>query len=282
LADQNVAALAAVSHLSDPQRVRLEIGQRIHENLPSRWVQASQNRDEAQALVFAMLLAQDHELRTSELDGLHRGVGRDAAQVAATWHRELAALHSADKIALIDLCIPTLRRMSRPEYERFVQMTRWLIGSDRRLDLFEFMMQHVIARHLATHFEKLGFPPIRHRRMSDLREEANVLVSAMARTGREGPAAAAAFREVANEWGASERWEPVLLDPEHCGFERLDAALREFEAATPIVKKQILRVCGLAAAHDGVLSSREAELLRTIADAIGASVPPFVAELEES
>ncbi len=171
--------------------------------------------------------------------------------------------------------------MSRPEYERFVNITRWLIGSDQKVELFEYMLQHMIARHLDSHFEKRGFPPIRHRRMSDLGRQADVVVSAVARTGREGRAVLDAFEAVAEDWGRSEGWEPKLLGEEACGPKFLDEALREFEAATPLLKKQILRVCGLAAAEDGILTNREAELLRTVADAIGAGLPPFVLDLEE-
>ncbi len=58
------------------------------------------------------------------------------------------------------------------------------------------------------------------------------------------------------------------------------AALAEFEVAGPLIKKTILQMCGLAAAEDGVLTSEEAELLRAVADAIGASVPPFAWEAE--
>lgn len=276
-----MAATAAVSNLADDQRWRLEVGTRIRERIAPRWVQASQNKDEAQALLFAMLLAEDQGLRKQEIDGLRQGMGSDLARVVSEWAVGLQGLHSADKIALIDLCIPTLRGMSRPEYERFINMTHWLIATDQRVDLFEFMLQHAIARHLEMHFEKRGFPPIRSRRMSDLGEEANVLVTAMARTGRKGPRVVAAFQAAADEWGTSERWTPRLIDEKDCSPEQLRNALSEFEAATPIMKKQILRVCGLAAAEDGILTSQEAELLRTVADAIGASLPPFVWDLEQ-
>jgi hypothetical protein len=33
---------------------------------------------------------------------------------------------------------------------------------------------------------------------------------------------------------------------------------------------------GLAVMHDGIVESREAELLRATADAIGCAIPPFV------
>ncbi|MFP6877753.1 MAG: M48 family metallopeptidase [Roseibacillus sp.] len=277
-----LTAVAAMSQLGNSDRWHMDVGQRIRDGIPQRWVEASQNRDEAQALIFAMLLSEDRELRAREVEGLGTGVGRGAAEVAVKWHEGLAALHSAERIALIDLCIPTLRRMSKPEYERFAKITGWLIESDQKVQLFEFMLQHTIARHLASHFENRGFPPIRHGRMSDLSTEASVLVSALARTGREGAPVVESFKAAAEEWGASERWTPILLEPADCGPEQLGDALQEFEAATPVVKKQILRVCGLAAAQDGILTNQEAELLRTVADAIGASLPPFVWNLENT
>ena len=113
-----------------------------------------------------------------------------------------------------------------------------------------------------------------------LTSEANVLLSAVARVGREGEAVSAAFQAATEEWGSSERWTPSLLEADDCVAERLEVALNAFEASTPLLKKQILRMCGLAAAQDGILTSAEAELLRTVADAMGASLPPFVWKLK--
>jgi Zn-dependent protease with chaperone function len=277
---EQMVAVAAMSHLAGSDRWRMDVGQRIRNGIPERFVQASQNRDEAQALIFAMLLADEHKIRSAQVDGLRTGVGSAAATIALEWYEGLGALHSADKIALIDLGIPTLRRMSKPEYERFVDLTRWLVASDQKTELFEFMLQHAIARHLASHFEKRGFPPIRNGRMSDLSTEANVLLSAVARVGREGDAVIAAFQAAAEQWGSSERWTPRLLEADDCAAERLEVALKGFEASAPLLKKEILRLCGLAAAQDGILTSEEAELLRTVADAMGASLPPFVWNLK--
>jgi tellurite resistance protein len=43
-----------------------------------------------------------------------------------------------------------------------------------------------------------------------------------------------------------------------------------------MAKKTMLQMCCLAAAEDGILTNAETELLRAIADAIGAGIPPFV------
>ena len=139
--------------------------------------------------------------------------------------------------------------MSKPEYERFAKITGWLIESDQKVQLFEFMLQHTIARHLASHFENRGFPPIRHGRMSDLSTEANVLVSALARTGREGAPVVESFKAAAEEWVASERWTPILLEPADCGPEQLGAALQEIGRKFPRKKNFV----GIIILLEGIL-----------------------------
>ena len=56
----------------------------------------------------------------------------------------------------------------------------------------------------------------------------------------------------------------------------MGAALAEMDAATPLVKQQILRLCALVVTDDGRVGERELELLRATAEAIGAPVPPLV------
>jgi hypothetical protein len=72
------------------------------------------------------------------------------------------------------------------------------------------------------------------------------------------------------------QWSIQPLPPEACGLDKIEAALEKFDASTPVVKKQLLRMCGQAVIHDGVIESQEAELIRATADSIGCSVPPFV------
>ncbi len=169
----------------------------------------------------------------------------------------------------MDLTIPTLRRLSQPEYDRFIEITQWLIASDGQVDLFEFMLQHVVQRHLDSHFRRRAFPKIKFRRIDALQQETNVLVTTMAAVGGQDQMEAA-YASVVAESG----WQMTMAPPAECGLKNIEAALEQFSHATPLVKKQLLSMLGLAVMHDGVVESREAELLRATADAIGCSVPP--------
>ena len=223
------------------------------------------------------MLAEDHQLQKAELSYLKQSAGTDATELALQWQREVTSLHSAWKIALIDLALPTLRGLGTQEYQRFIEISRWLIASDSQVDLFEFMIQRVIERHLVSHFEQRGFGKIRYRKLSQLYDEANVLVSTMAGIGAENETEAKAAYSA-----AIKNWQGSFTMHDRSRLDQLDGVLKKIDQASPMVKKEVLMACGRAAASDGDLTNREAELLRAIADAIGCPVPPLISNLQET
>jgi hypothetical protein len=276
----SVVPVAMLDQIGEWGRTGWEEGKVLRDGLDPDWLEAAHSREGAQALVFALLLPRRKEPRQSVMPFLEQTVGGLAVERASEWQPRLEALHSAGKIALLDIAIPSLRRLSAPEYERFTAVTEHLIRSDGEIDLFEYRLQRVMARHLGGHFGRRPLPGIRYHRMEDLAGPANTIVSVMARLERgeeEAAGAMAAAAQLQTDGG----WRPELLDPAECGPESLHEALGHFDEAAPPLKGELLRFAGLAAAHDGVLASREVEMLRAIADAIGGGVPPFVAELDE-
>jgi len=264
-------AHADMNQIGEPSQIDMGLGRLLHAGLQEHWVHACHDREEAQALIFGLLLAEDNQLKDEEVLFIQKGAGQDAGQLAIKWNHELGELHSSVKIALVDLCIPTLRRLSILEYERFVEITKWLIASDGQVDLFEFMLQRIIQRHLDTHFHHSKHDKIRYRRLDQLELETNVLLTTVSALGGEDQMEAA-YQTAVDEYLGDMK----ILPPSECGLKNVELALEKFDTATPIVKKQLLRLLGLAVMHDGHIESREAELLRATADAIGCTVPPFV------
>ncbi|MDG1357910.1 MAG: M48 family metallopeptidase [Akkermansiaceae bacterium] len=262
---------AQIEALGEPSQVDAGVGHNIYTALNDDWIRAAHDREEAQALIFALLLAEDNQLREEEVRFIKNGAGDDAGKLALHWNQQLVGLHSSEKMALIDLSIPALRRLSLPEYDRFVEITQWLIASDGQVDLFEFMLQHVVERHLNAHFRPKPMAKMKYRSIEMLMAEANILITTMAAIGGEDQMASA-YRAVVSEWG----WKLEMAPSSDCGLRSIEVALEKFDAAAPLVKKQLIRMLGLAVMHDGVVASREAELLRATADAIGCAIPPFV------
>jgi hypothetical protein len=136
-----------------------------------------------------------------------------------------------------------------------------------------------VRRHLDIHFRRARPPRIAHRRLSNVAVEMGLILSTLAYLGHsdDRDAAEEAYRtvmgELEGELGAA---APAMTEPEKCQLDVIGSALDRCDAATPLVKKQILRACGESVMMDGEIRGDEAELLRAIADTIGCPIPPFV------
>ncbi|MEX1049268.1 MAG: M48 family metallopeptidase [Akkermansiaceae bacterium] len=239
------------------------------DSLREEWRDAAHTPDGARTLVFGLLLADDPALRATELAHLTQHAGAEIAAQAAYWQGELSPLESARKIALTEIAIAPLRRLAADEYQKFKGLTRWLIASDGQIDLFEFMLQKLVERHLDSVHGQRQPTKIRHTQLRDLQSEIHLLVSTMAGLSSHPEAAYAAAMK---EYRAHGPTAPAMLPPAACQLDRIGAALEKCDAATPLIKREILRLCALAATSDGGLADSEAELLRAIADAIGCQI----------
>ena len=130
----------AVGGVGEWERGRTSTGQELHRGVSQRWREAIQDREVAQAVIFGLLLNEDDQFLPKEISFLKEEAGAGAKELALQWQAETRGLHSARKIALVELALPTLRGLSPSEYERFRDITRWLIASDEKVELFEFDM----------------------------------------------------------------------------------------------------------------------------------------------
>jgi len=266
----------AIQHIGSPRPEQVSFARALHAALPEPWVNAVHQAPMAQAMVFGLLLAQDQVLAGSELMSVADLTDPPTADLALRFHSEAGDRSSAEKIALVDMALPTLRSLSFDEYKRFRQVVDALMSSDRRIDLFEYTLSRMIQRHLARHFEGIGPTPVRHRSLRELVPDAGVLISTLARAGsRNEEEAARAFRHGAQALqlkGAS----ATILPASECSLEAVDRALNRYDAATPTLKRSLMLACAATVMADDTVTDREAELIRAIGDALDCPVPPFV------
>jgi hypothetical protein len=101
------------------------------------------------------------------------------------------------------------------------------------------------------------------------------LLSRLARAGQDSEKKAQqAFAQGVEELKKS-RLKLSWLEQED-GFEALSKALDRLNRVTPLLKRRLLRACGVCVSHDGQVTLREGELLRAIADALDCPMPPFL------
>ncbi len=266
---EQTASQGSVDSLGESVRLDSHVGAAIREDLRAGKVTAF-SKQEAKALLLGLLVAADHDWRETAKRILEEN-GLDAETVAQViaWSVELEGYGSSKKLALVDLSLSWLRKMSQPEARDFVKASQALIEADGEVNLFEFMLQKVIERHVMIGLGLKPVPGMRHRKIEDLERELADLLGVFAALAGGGTAIEKAAAEYREHTGRD-------LPRSAAGLAEVSGALVEMDAATPMVKQRILRLCGLVVTDDGRVVDQEMELLRATAEAIGAPIPPLV------
>ncbi len=272
-----VQARAVLPNLGKPTPQHLRYAEELRNSFSETIRSAAREPLGATALVYAMLLSPDDTLRAKELAELARraapGIGE---QSAALWP-EVAPVIARARLPLVNLALPALRQLRPDEFEQFSQALQWLIASDDKFELFEFVLQKIVRRHLASQWGETRPASVHFQTLAPLARDCAVVLSALATTSSSN----AADREKAFQAGASHLRgsatdELPFRSHHESGLTQLDTALDRVALAAPKLKKALLEACVNVVSADGVIQEREAELLRAIADTLDCPIPPFV------
>jgi len=244
--------------------------------LPSRLTARVREPASARIIIFSLLLSHDSKTRRAQFQLLNESkdplVSSEATLEASTL---IDRCPPEARLPLVDLALPALRTLSLSQYQDFTGLVEELMKADQEIDLFEFTLQHILRRHLDPHFTQTRPPGARYGSLAPLTHEISLLLSRLARAGQDGEKKAQqAFAQGVEELKKS-RLKLSWLEQED-GFEALSKALDRLNRVTPLLKRRLLRACGVCVSHDGQVTLREGELLRAIADALDCPMPPFL------
>jgi hypothetical protein len=284
---QAVAALApllgphdleeALAAAGAPRRAHVDTAAGLVAALPRLVLKAVREPFSARAVVFALLLDRDPEVRRRQLAHLEAEAERGTVAEVLKLAPLIASRGDAVRLPLVELAVPALRALSAPQYQRFRQSVDDLVAADRKLSLFEFALRRMLRRHLDRLFRGRALEPDRYAAAQPLSDHMALLLSALAYTGSQPrEATAQAFAEGMRRFGVV-RNTAGPLPREACSLAALDRSLDRLAASSPHVKSRVLEACGATIARDRRVTIAEGELLRAIADSLDCPIPPLLA-----
>jgi Zn-dependent protease with chaperone function len=276
-----VQAGTVLPSLGKPTPLHLCYAVDLRNSFSEKIQSAARDPLDATALLYAMLLSPDEDLRAKQLTELARQTTPGIGETTAALWPEVAPVASRARLPLANLALPALRHLRPDELQQFSQALQWLMESDEQIEIFEFVLQKIVRRHLSLQSGETRPPSIRYHTLKPLVGDCDVVLSALANVSSSNAGdVEKAFRTGAPHLRAKAD-EPRLLPREECGLEQLDTALDRLALAVPQIKKNVIEACVHVVGTDGLIQEREAELLRAIADTLDCPIPPFV-EITES
>jgi Zn-dependent protease with chaperone function len=269
---------SVLPNLGNPTPLHLKYAEALRESLPDSVKAAAREPLDTVALIYAMLLSNDDGQRATQLAGLAQRVDPAIAQKTAALFPDVSQAAAHAHLPMVNLALGTLRHLTAEQFNQFSPTLQWLIASDGKTELFEFVLQKIILHHLAPQFARERPPVVQFYSLKPLAPDCAILLSALANVGSNDAAQIQkAFDTGAPYLRAPDDGALQLLPRELCGVKQMDQALNRLAQAAPLIKKNLLEACIHVIGADGVILEAEAELLRAIADTLDCPIPPFVA-----
>lgn len=270
---------SVLPNLGNPSPLHLKYAEELRAALPENLQAAARDPLDATALIYALLLAVDEKLRAEQLAEIARRTAGSVSEKTAALFPEVSVVARRTRLPLVNLALGALRNLTAEQFKSFSDTLEWLVGSDGKVELFEFVLQKIILRHLASKFGGASLTTVQFYTLKPLVPDCAVVLSALANVGSND----AGEIQKAFAAGAPFLRAPVnvpleLLSRESCGVEPLDAALNRLALAVPIIKKNLIEAAARVLGADGVILEAEAELLRAVADTLDCPMPPLGVE----
>lgn len=267
----------AARQVASPTEVHRTYVQQLLASIPQSLIDAAHEPYGARALIFALLLDSNADVRAAQLAALQKAAEPNVFELTLQLVKAVNESDVRGRLPLIDMTLPALRALSVSQYNEFIKSFLALVDADRRISLFEWTLHHILLRHLRTQFEAVRPTQIVYYGLQQLGEQCSVLLSALARASQhnDDTAFVAGARQIPEA-------KLRLLPQEACGLNALDQALHDLAQVTPKQRARVVGACASCICADAAVNETECELLRAICDMLDCPMPPLVAGQEVS
>jgi len=264
-------ARSTVESIGNPSSAHLDYARRMLETIPAEVRTAVGSEEGAQAALFALLLGEG-ELRKTQLALIEEGPGAEVARQSARFSDALKPLGARVRLPVLELVIPTLKRLPGPERERLLERIKAVIEADRKVTLGEFVLLTLCRSHIQK--EEKRSPAVKYRSVDAVATEAAVVLSLLAHSGKGGMAAFDKGMAALGVPGG------VLRSPSELNIAAVEGALHTLKLLAPLKKPLFIKACVATAMADDKLTLAEGELLRAICATLDSPVPPILETTE--
>ncbi len=268
------SAETAVASIGQPTEAHVAHAHELIAAIPAALVEAARQPYGARALVYALLLDQDDAICGEQLQRLQSHADKGVFDETRRLRPAVGSLSRMLRLPLIDLAIPALRALSSSQYVAFRENVKVLVEADKQIDLFEWVLQKIVLRHLEPHFSKAEPPRATISQLGAAADAVAVLLSALSYAGtRDAAKAGEAFAVGADRAGLSDLKQRPL---KAARLGSLDDALDQLAQLLPPAKRKLIQAAAATVAADGKIVAAEAELLRAVADTLACPMPPLL------
>ncbi|HET6339642.1 MAG TPA: M48 family metallopeptidase [Polyangiales bacterium] len=258
-------------HIGSPDRDALAESRRQIAALPEALREAAASPFSAGAMVYGLWLIDASELSVPQCARIEASSGPQLRAEAQRLAPLLAKLEIGERLSLIELAAPALRQFSAEQRLRFARTIESLTLADRHTSIFEQVVGWMLSERLLGEPNARSRSRVRHKRLTAVRAELELVLSLLAHAGDvDGAGASISFTSAAHRLRGVQL---QLLPASERLISGLGPALNELRALSPELAHQLVDACAHAVLSDHRVSADETTLLRAVCDALRCPLP---------
>ena len=277
--DYEVGADDVVESIGETSPERLVYCATLLDEVPRPLMEARSNLMGAMAVVYTLLLDRDDEERKKQGDMLARYADDGVVVECRRLWPSVAKLDREFRLPLMDLLVPTLRRMTTDQFREFSTMVDRLIQADGKVDFKEFVLERVLLHHLEVAFYDADRKAVEFHSFSGVKQDIDNVLSCLAFVGHDDlNTATMAFDDGRDRLPKKVRDDVEFRGRSEWSFEVVGQSLERLSQASPKIKQAVIDACAYCVMGDGRVVIDEIEMLRAICETLDVPLPPFIPE----
>ena len=261
--------------VGSPQPEHLVISEKILSDLPPLLSEAAHEPFGARALVYCLLINREKGVKENQISRLASHADPHVMRQTRMLLPVVHTLGRGYRLPLMDMAIPSLKNLSFKQYEVFRDNVKHLVEADKRISLFEYAIQRMIACRLDPLFRDKKPPKIKYHTFDQVQVECRELLSLLSWQGnKDTDVANKAFNHGMKAFVSKPT--SSMLPQEQCNLSLLDKTLETLSGASFRLKKRILKASIQCISADKMITPLEVEMIRAVADSLECPIPPML------
>ena len=274
IVDLPAAAPAMIAELvGNPGNAHMQLAREIRESLPEAIVAAGRHPQSSRALLLALALDSNPEIRARQKQVITLRLSAEVAALTEGLEQQVDALEPEQRIPALLRGFPALRQLTREERVQLMACLNGMLPRNGNVALHSYVLRKLAQMHLRDDLD----PVQRTSRLTlqAVQQHAQVLFSVLAQHGHSDETGARRAYEAGMHhlfprerpaYGVAGPWATAL-----------DVALSRLDQLAPVGKEQLVEAMVATVTHDQQLTIGEAELLRSVCASVHCPLPPLVA-----
>lgn len=232
------AVLATINQNLELNKQDIEKAKEKIGEIPPKLLQMTNEPFAARGVILALLANDFKEVHESQIQELAKVNPKLHSQTQEAF-RQIQLATRKRFLNIMQLCMPSLKLMSKPQYQSFRLIVASWIYANNKVSFFEWILLHIIINPLDIFYSIKNTPKPTHTSLDSLKEEASYFISCITKLNN-SKSPEEIFAQATKETNLS------FINTNEIDYKKLETTLEKLSNSTENIRKTLLKMSAVS------------------------------------